>query len=84
MQKDELKNNILKANINLSLKDLDDVKCDSCGNLYFDSQIRFKRISPLYTQNNKPSFVPVEVFICKSCNKISEELNPHIKDLDEK
>jgi len=65
----------IKANVNLKLNDLEDVKC-KCGCIFFDSKTRIKKISPLYTEDAKPAYIPVEIAFCRDCNEIIDELNP--------
>ncbi|GJQ43794.1 MAG: hypothetical protein JETCAE03_32920 [Ignavibacteriaceae bacterium] len=65
----------LKANVNLKITDLEDLKCE-CGSIFFDSKTRIKKISALYTQSGKAEYMPIEIVTCKECGKILEELNP--------
>jgi len=78
MQQQQPQSN-LKADINLKIDELEDVKCDKCQNIEFDSVVRFKRVSPLYTNNGKPAFVPVEIFVCSKCGHLNDDMDPFKK-----
>jgi len=65
----------VKAGINLKLHDLEDVKCQKCGNIFFDGKTRVKKVSPLYTEDGKPMYIPVEIVFCRDCGEIIEELD---------
>ena len=69
----------IKADINLKIDELDDVLCEKCQNIEFDSVVRFKRVSPLYTKNGKEAFIPVEIFVCSKCGHLNDNMNPFKK-----
>ena len=70
-----MENNINLANTPWS-------KCE-CGNTTFRKSMMFKRLSPLMSPSGREEFVPVEICICESCNKIPGFLANKIPDLPE-
>ena len=65
-----MQNNQIQVNI----KDAEDVKFESCENLYFQPVIRLKRISPLVSPTGKEAVFPVQVMSCVKCGEIFNDL----------
>jgi hypothetical protein len=62
----------------VTLKDATDVKCASCGCIYFTNVIAFKKLSGILTGKPKPSLIPIEAFRCSDCGSVLEELLPNL------
>jgi|TARA_Y100000034_G_C6672873_1_gene295505 hypothetical protein len=66
-----MQNNQIQVNI----KDAEDVKCESCENLYFKPVFRIKRLSPLVSPNGKEAFIPVQLLACIKCEHINKDMD---------
>ena len=62
-----------KQQINIDLKDAEDVKCEECENVYFTSAIMIKRISPLISPTGQEIMAPVQLFQCSSCSHVNKQ-----------
>ena len=68
-----------QAQVNVNFEDLQDVKCDACGDLRFEQILLLKRVSALYSPTGKPGVIPVPVFACLSCGHVNAEFVPKTK-----
>ena len=60
--------------MNIDINKAEDFKCENCGNLYFNSVFRLKRISPLVSPTGKEAMIPVQVMSCAKCGTILNDL----------
>ena len=60
--------------INLNLKDAEDIKCEECANVYFTPVIMIKKISALISPTGKEIMAPVQLFQCSSCSHVNKQL----------
>lgn len=63
--------------IQVTLKDGEQVKCSKCGNPHFLSTVSFFRFSKLLTGAPKDSYQPIEVFLCGKCGEVLQEVLPN-------
>tara|TARA_R110002074_G_scaffold387019_1_gene568963 strand:- start:1121 stop:1342 length:222 start_codon:yes stop_codon:yes gene_type:complete len=59
--------------INVNLKDAEDLKCYKCENLYFTPVVRIKRISPLMSPSGEEMMAPIQTFQCNSCGHVNKQ-----------
>tara|TARA_R110002074_G_scaffold64307_1_gene153616 strand:+ start:1224 stop:1445 length:222 start_codon:yes stop_codon:yes gene_type:complete len=59
--------------INVNLKDAEDIKCGECENLYFIPVVRVKRISPLMSPSGEEMLAPIQTFQCSSCGHVNKQ-----------
>lgn len=71
-------------NLNIDLKDMEDIKCTSCGNEFFIDVSKLKYINPIQSPTGKDTVAAVVVG--KVCNKCGELFNPdrwkRMRDVD--
>tara|TARA_Y100000034_G_scaffold73792_1_gene88740 strand:- start:708 stop:947 length:240 start_codon:yes stop_codon:yes gene_type:complete len=65
-----------RANINIKLDDLTDVKCDKCEGEYFRVVMLMKRLSPLVSPTGKEQVMPLQIFRCDDCGHVNEVFMP--------
>lgn len=61
--------------IQVNVMEAPNVKCEKCGNIFFDKVTIIKKISKLLTGSSEDQLVPMETYVCKSCGHINEEFN---------
>ena len=54
-----------------------------CGNMTFVSMTMVKRLSALMSPDSKEHFIPVEIHICKKCEKVPSFIHKEIPGLPE-
>ena len=59
--------------MNIDLKDAEDIKCDACESLYFTPVVRIKKISPLISPTGKEMMAPLQTFQCTLCNHVNDQ-----------
>ncbi len=65
-------------NININLKDAEDVKCEKCEGLIFEEKMMIKKISKFLTGSDRDSISPIPVIVCSECNHINEMFRPKL------
>ena len=70
--------------LNVDLRTVPNLTCESCGNGLFKTVFVLKRLSPLITGQPKPVIVPTELFACEKCGHVNDEINPFRVIEDEK
>jgi len=65
-----------RANVNVRLEDLTDVKCDECGGEYFKPVVMIKRLSPLVSPTGQEQLMPLQVFRCDDCGHTNKAFMP--------
>lgn len=60
--------------ININLKDADDLECENCGCIYFTQVYRVKKISALFSPTGQETFAPLQMMKCIQCGEIIDEL----------
>jgi|TARA_R100000008_G_scaffold86169_1_gene78218 uncharacterized OB-fold protein len=58
--------------INVDLKQAEDVGCEKCESLYFTPVIMVKKLSALISPTGQELKFPVQCFQCKECGHILE------------
>lgn len=58
--------------LRVNLKDMQDYKCDDCGEGKFKDVYLIKKISALVSPSGKEMLYPIQVYACLSCNHINE------------
>lgn len=64
-------------NLNFSLKDTTDVKCESCDNNVFQNGIIFRKVSKIIAGTDKDALVPINIPYCTKCGTLLNELLPN-------
>jgi predicted nucleic acid-binding Zn ribbon protein len=59
--------------LQISVKDAEDVKCESCENIFFEKVTKIKKISKLLIGTADDQFVPVDTYRCSECGNINDE-----------
>ena len=59
--------------MNIDLRDAEDIKCVKCENTYFAPVVLIKRISPLVSPTGEEMLAPVQTFQCTSCNNVNKQ-----------
>ena len=59
--------------INVNLKDAEDIKGGEGENLYFIPVVRVKRISPLMSPSGEEMLAPIQTFQCSSCGHVNKQ-----------
>jgi uncharacterized Zn finger protein len=57
----------------ISIKDAETVRCESCQNETFQEVLAFKKVSKLLTGSKEDSLVPIPVYKCDECGHINPE-----------
>ena len=52
-----------------------------CGSSVFVETFSMRRISPLYTPDKQPRFIPIETYRCMSCGKVPGDYEHEQKDV---
>jgi hypothetical protein len=65
-------------NINVNLKDAEDVKCEKCEGTIFEEKMMIKKISKFLTGSDRDSISPIPVIVCAECNHINEMFRPKL------
>lgn len=62
------------------LKNAKEIICEECQNDTFEEVLKLKKLSKLYTGEQKDSLIPLPVFACKSCGHINKEFDISLID----
>lgn len=65
-------------NINVNLKDAEDIKCEECESFVFEEKIMIKKISKFLTGSDRDSISPIPVIACAKCGHINEMFKPKL------
>lgn len=65
-------------NINVNLKDAEDVKCEQCESLVFEEKMMIKKISKFLTGSDRDSISPIPVIACSKCGHVNEMFKPKL------
>lgn len=65
-----------KAQINVNLKDAEDIVCAECGNKTFDAVLILKKLSALLSPTGKQEVIPIQTLACHKCGYINKEFLP--------
>lgn len=49
-----------------------------CGGMTFRSSAMAKKVSALISPDGQEKIVPIDIFVCESCNKVPGFVNKHI------
>ena len=63
----------MNQNINIDLRNIDNIKCDECENETFETVYIIKHISALMSPNGQETLAPVQVFKCSKCGHVNEK-----------
>lgn len=63
--------------MNLSLNETTEVKCDKCDNKTFISSFLLRKASKFMTGTEKDALIPINVMMCSECGHINEEFIPY-------
>ena len=64
--------------LNVNLKDAEDIKCESCESLVFEEKIMLKKISRFLTGSDRDSISPIPVIVCAKFQHINEMFMPNL------
>lgn len=62
--------------INISPKDMEDMKCEQCENDTFIQSFLLKKVSRFVTGQMEDGVIPMQVFSCYKCGHINKEFLP--------
>ena len=62
-------------NININPDDLQDIKCESCGDEFFSHSFMIKKLSAFQSPTGKAMMMPLQVFRCDDCGEV---MNPEV------
>jgi hypothetical protein len=65
-------------NVNVNLKDAEDIKCEQCESLVFEEKIMIKKISKFLTGSDRDSISPIPVIACAKCGNINDMFKPKL------
>lgn len=54
----------------------EDIKCDRCANVTFQSIILMKKMSALLSPNGQPAIIPIEAYACNACGHVNAMFLP--------
>ena len=60
---------------NVDLSNAQDVSCEKCQNLFFESAFAVKRVEAEISPTKQAGIIPIPVFICRECGHINEEFS---------
>lgn len=64
--------------LNVNLKDAEDIKCEVCESLVFEEKIMLKKISKFLTGSDRDSISPIPVIVCAKCQHVNEMFRPNL------
>jgi hypothetical protein len=67
-----------QLNLNVNLKDAEDIKCEVCESLVFEEKIMLKKISKFLTGSDRDSISPIPVIVCAKCQHVNEMFRPNL------
>ena len=59
--------------INIDLKNAEDVKCEECENVYFTPVVMIKKLSALVSPTGQEVMAPMQLFQCSSCSHVNKQ-----------
>ena len=65
----------VKHPIRINLDDLENIKCEECEGIYFDTIWMLKKVPAILSQTGAESIYPVSVFRCLECLKVTRILH---------
>lgn len=71
-----MNNQELKKDINISLKDMEDIKCSECESKVFNQSFLLRKISRFATGQTQDGIASLPVFVCAKCGNINKEFLP--------
>lgn len=57
------------------MKNATTIKCEKCENETFEEVLKLKKLSKIYTGQNKDTLIPIPLFVCKKCGHINSEFD---------
>ena len=63
----------MKQNINIDLNNVDNIKCEECGNETFTPVFIIKHLSALVSPTGQETMVPIQLFKCSKCGHVNEK-----------
>ena len=67
-----------QINLAAALKSSTSVRCQSegCGSMLFEPVMIIRKISRFVTGSSQDDFLPMQVFVCKYCGELNEDMLP--------
>ena len=59
--------------INIDIKNAEDVKCEECENVYFTPVVVIKKLSALVSPTGQEVMAPMQLFQCSSCSHVNKQ-----------
>tara|TARA_R110000824_G_scaffold370674_2_gene560333 strand:+ start:253 stop:483 length:231 start_codon:yes stop_codon:yes gene_type:complete len=59
--------------LNIDLRNSENVKCEKCENVYFTPVVLIKKVSALISPTGEEILAPVQTFQCSSCTNVNEQ-----------
>ena len=62
-----------KQQMNIDIKDAEDIKCEECKNVYFTPVVMIKKLSALISPTGQEIMAPVQLFQCSVCSHVNKQ-----------
>tara|TARA_R110000824_G_scaffold41357_4_gene123092 strand:+ start:1842 stop:2084 length:243 start_codon:yes stop_codon:yes gene_type:complete len=63
-----------QANINFDIRDATETKCEFCESIFYEQVWVLKHVSALISPNGQDMDIPVQLFRCADCKKVSKHI----------
>ena len=61
--------------LNINPLTLPNVKCETCGGIFFENVTIIKRVSGLLVGSTQDEMIPMETYVCSECGHMNKEFN---------
>ena len=64
--------------INFDIRDASETKCEFCESVYYEQVWVLKHVSALISPNGQELDIPVQLFRCADCKKVSTHISERV------
>ena len=61
---------------NIDFSETSPIKCDECGNGYFNEVLMIRKLSALLSPTGQAAMIPIPEYACSNCRHVNEEFLP--------
>ena len=61
-----------QAQVQVDIRDAETIKCNDCNNYLFITSFVLKRLSAIVSPTGEEALIPVQVYSCGNCGKLSD------------
>jgi hypothetical protein len=61
---------------NIDFSQTHPLKCDECGNQYFNEVLMIRKLSALLSPTGQAALIPIPMYACSNCRHVNEEFLP--------